>query len=184
MYFFNSFKKNCMYARTYGCMILKKMSFYLQRKRWWSRSSGDCLAHRTPVETAQFCHLKTREEKQNQKRKSSHQMLKESSWSEKAVCDVPDGVMLLYWKVWSLAVCHSIVMRDNQAAEQDSEDQTMLRTNWVFFFLLRFSITGYNQWLSLLRMLGAKAQQVTPRSWALFSLWSCFTCRSHSRRSP
>lgn len=52
------------------------------------------------------------------------------------------------------------------------------------FFLLCFSITRYNQWLSLLRMLGAKAQQVTPRSWALFSLWSCFICRSHSRRSP
>lgn len=26
-------------------------------------------------------------------------------------------------------------MRDNQAAEQDSEDQTMWRTNWVFFFV-------------------------------------------------
>lgn len=123
-----------MYARTYGCMILKKMSFYLQRKRWWSRSSGDCLAHRTPVETAQFCHLKTREEKQTKNWSRHIKCWKRAAGQKKAVCDVPDGVLLWYWKVWSLAVCHSIVMRDNKAAEQDSEDQMMWRTNWVFFF--------------------------------------------------
>lgn len=37
---------------------------------------------------------------------------------------------------------------------------------------------------SPLRMLGAKVQQETPRSWAFFSAWSWFMRRSHKRRSP
>lgn len=44
-----------LYACMYLC-ILKKP--YLQRKRLWPRSLGDCLAHRMPVETAHICHLK------------------------------------------------------------------------------------------------------------------------------